>query len=61
VISDVHDRRTNLFLRYLSEANEARYIRASSQVHEGTNEEVQHDRAQASIYSDELRYVTWSR
>jgi hypothetical protein len=30
------------FLRYPSEANEARYLRASSQVHEGPNEEVQH-------------------
>jgi hypothetical protein len=49
------------FLRYPSEANEARYLRASSQVHEGPNEEVQHDRAQAPIYPDELRYFVWSR
>jgi hypothetical protein len=28
------------FLRYPSEANEVRYLRASSQVHEGHNEEV---------------------
>jgi hypothetical protein len=36
----VHDGRANLFLRYPSEANEVRYIRASSQVHEIPNEEV---------------------
>jgi hypothetical protein len=39
-VLDVHDGRTNLFLSYLSQANEARYLRTSSQVHEGTNEEV---------------------
>jgi hypothetical protein len=49
------------FLRYPSEANEARCLRASSQVHEGPNEEVQHGGAQASVYSDELRYLAWSR
>jgi hypothetical protein len=42
------------FLRYPSEANEPRYLRASSQVHEGPNEEFQHGRAQPSVYSDEL-------
>jgi hypothetical protein len=36
----VNDGRANLFLRYPSEANEVRYLRASSQVHEGPNEEV---------------------
>jgi hypothetical protein len=50
-----------LVLRYPSEANEAKYLRASSEVHEGPNEEVQHDGAQASVYSDELRGLTWSR
>jgi hypothetical protein len=30
------------FLRYLSQANEARYLCTSSQVHEGLDEEVQH-------------------
>jgi hypothetical protein len=49
------------FLRYPSEANEARYLRASSQVHEGPNEEVQHGGAQASVYSDELRGLAWSK
>jgi hypothetical protein len=49
------------FLRYPSEANEARYLRTSGQVHEGPNEEVQHDGAQASVYSDELHDLTWSR
>jgi hypothetical protein len=53
--------KANLFLRYPSEANEARYLRASSQVHEGPNEEVQHGGAQASVYSNELRYLTWYR
>jgi hypothetical protein len=46
------------FFRYPSEPNEARYIRASSQVHEGPNEEVQHGGAQVSVYSDELRCLT---
>jgi hypothetical protein len=32
-----------------------------SQVHEGPNEEVQHSGAQARVYSDEHRYVAWSR
>jgi hypothetical protein len=49
------------FLRYPSEANETRYLRALSQVHEGPNKEVQHGQAQAPIYSDEHRYVAWSR
>jgi hypothetical protein len=40
-VSDVHDGRTNLFLRYLSQANKARYLRTSSQVHEAPDE-VQH-------------------
>jgi hypothetical protein len=33
-VLDVHDGRTNLFLRYPSEANKSRYLRASSQEHE---------------------------
>jgi hypothetical protein len=41
-VPDVHDRRTNLFLRYLSQANEAMYLCTASQVHEGPGEEVQH-------------------
>jgi hypothetical protein len=41
-ISDVHDGRTNIFLRYLSEIDEARYLRTSSKVHERPDE-VQHD------------------
>jgi hypothetical protein len=45
--------------RYPSEANEVRYLRASSQVHEGPNEEVKHGGAQASVYSDELRCLAW--
>jgi hypothetical protein len=49
------------FLSYPSEANNARYLRASSQVHEGPKEEVQHGGAQACVYSDEHRYFTWSR
>jgi hypothetical protein len=49
------------FLRYPSEANEARYLRTSGQVHEGPNEEIQHGGTQASVYSDELRGLTWSR
>jgi hypothetical protein len=49
------------FLSYPSEANEVRYLRTSGQVHEGPNEEVQHDGAQASVYSDELRCLAWSR
>jgi hypothetical protein len=47
-----YDGRTNLFLRYPSEANEARYLRASSQVYEGPNEEVQHGITQARVYSN---------
>jgi hypothetical protein len=31
------------FFRYPSQANEARCLRTSSQVHKGLNEEVQHD------------------
>jgi hypothetical protein len=49
------------FLKYPSEANEARYLRASSHVHEEPNEEVQHGGAQASVYSDELCDLAWSR
>jgi hypothetical protein len=30
------------FLRYPSQANKVKYLRTSSQVHEGPNEEVQH-------------------
>jgi hypothetical protein len=48
-------RELTFFLRYPSEANEARYLRVSSQVHEGPNEEVQYGGNQASVYSDELR------
>jgi hypothetical protein len=33
----------------------------TSQVHEGPNEEVQHGRDQACVYSDEHRYVAWFR
>jgi hypothetical protein len=32
-VSDVHDGRTNIFLRYPSQANEASYLHTSSQVH----------------------------
>jgi hypothetical protein len=60
-VSDVHDGGANHFLRYPSEENEASYIRAISQVHEEPNEEVQYGRAQASVYSDELCGLTWSR
>jgi hypothetical protein len=49
------------FFRYPSEANEVRYLCASSQVHEGPNKEVQHGGVQARVYSDELRYVASSR
>jgi hypothetical protein len=49
------------FFRYPSEANEARYLHASSEVHEGPNEEVQHGGAEAYVYSDEHHYITWSR
>jgi hypothetical protein len=49
------------FFRYPSEANEARYLRASSQVHEGPNEKVQHGGTQASVYFDELCGLDWSR
>jgi hypothetical protein len=41
--------------------DEARYLRASSQVHEGPNEELQYGGAQASVYSDELRHLAWFR
>jgi hypothetical protein len=57
----MHDGRTNIFLRYLTEANEVRYLRSSSQVHEGHNEEIQHGGAQVRVYSDELCYIAWSR
>jgi hypothetical protein len=49
------------FLGIQSEANEARYIRASSQVHEGPNEEIQYGGAQTSVYSDALCCLAWSR
>jgi hypothetical protein len=39
-VLDIHDWRTSIFLRYPSQANEARYLHTSSQVHEGPNEEV---------------------
>jgi hypothetical protein len=54
-------RELTFFLRYPSEANGARYLHASSQVHEGPNEEVQHGEAQDSVYFDELRCLVWSR
>jgi hypothetical protein len=41
-VPDVHDETTNLFLRYSSEANEARNLHTSSQVHERSYEEIQH-------------------
>jgi hypothetical protein len=41
-VSDVHNGRTNIFLRYPSLENEARYLCTSSQVHKGADEEVQH-------------------
>jgi hypothetical protein len=37
-VLDVHDGRTNLFLRYSSEVNEARHLCTSSQVHERPDE-----------------------
>jgi hypothetical protein len=46
------------FFRYLSEANKASHLRASSQVHEGPNEQVEHGGAEACVYSDEHRYIT---
>jgi hypothetical protein len=49
------------FLRYPSETNKARYLHASSQVHEGPDEEVHHGGAQTHVYSDEHCYVAWSR
>jgi hypothetical protein len=49
------------FLRYLSEANKARYLHPSSQVHEELDEEVQHGRAQAPIDSDEHSHNTGFR
>jgi hypothetical protein len=41
-VLDIHDERTNLFLRYSSEADEARNLHTSSQVHERPDKEVQH-------------------
>jgi hypothetical protein len=38
----VHDGRTNIFLRYPSQANKAGHLRTLSQVHEGPDEEIQH-------------------
>jgi hypothetical protein len=49
------------FLGIQVKQKEARYIHTSSQVHEGPNEEVQHGGAQASVYSDELYCLAWSR
>jgi hypothetical protein len=37
---------------YPSEANEARYIYALSQIHEGPNEELQHGGAKSSLGPD---------
>jgi hypothetical protein len=54
-------RELSFFLRYPSEANEVRYLRASSQVNKEPNEEVQHGGAEAYVYSDEHHFVTWSR
>jgi hypothetical protein len=42
-VLDVNDGRTNIFLRYPSQANEAGDVCTSSQVHEGFDEEIQHD------------------
>jgi hypothetical protein len=53
--------RERTFFTYPSEANDAKYLRASSQVHEGPIEEVQHGETQVRVYSDEHRYVAWSR
>jgi hypothetical protein len=39
-VPDVHDGRTNIFLRYSREANELRHFRTSSQVHERLDKEV---------------------
>jgi hypothetical protein len=39
-VPDVHDGRTNLFFRYPSKANDIGYLRTSSQVHKGPDEEV---------------------
>jgi hypothetical protein len=41
-VSDVHDGRTNIFLRYSSEVNEARHLHTSNQVYERPDEEVQY-------------------
>jgi hypothetical protein len=40
-VLDVHDGRTNLFLRYPSRANEAGDVCTLSQVHEGFDKEIQ--------------------
>jgi hypothetical protein len=42
LVPDVHDGRTNLFLRYPSQANKRGHICTSSQVHEGRDQEVCH-------------------
>jgi hypothetical protein len=39
-VPDVHDGRINLFLSYLSQGSEARYLHTSSQVPEGPKKEV---------------------
>jgi hypothetical protein len=59
-VPDVYDGRTNLFLRYPSEATKARYLHPSCQVHKGLDEEVQHGWAQAPIDSDEHGHNTGS-
>jgi hypothetical protein len=41
-IPDVHDGRTNLSLVIQVKKHKARYLRTSSQVYEGPDEEVQH-------------------
>jgi hypothetical protein len=41
-VPDVHDGRTNLFLSYPSQANEAGHLRTLSQVHKELDEEIQY-------------------
>jgi hypothetical protein len=41
-VPDVDDWRTNIFLRYPSEANEAGHFRTSSKVHEELDKKIQH-------------------
>jgi hypothetical protein len=42
-VPDVHDERTNIFLRHLSQANKEGHFHTSSQVHEGLDKKIQHD------------------